>query len=107
MNCGRAVKSIAGFLNDELDTDELKAFLEHIDSCPQCREELTIEILVQEGLNSLESGENFDIDAEYSHCIYEARHNLSRREALHAFYLAMTGLVGVALVSVIALIIIL
>ena len=105
MNCNTVVKSIPLFLNDELDTDELKDFLEHIEYCPECKEELTIEILVNEGLNSLESGTNFDIKKEYNKCLSNAHHQLNKREGLKSFYYALTGLVGVGLLTVIALIV--
>ncbi len=105
MNCKKAVKSIKAFLNDDLDTYELKSFLEHIEECPECKEELTIEIMVNEGLSSLESGSNFDLKKEYNKRIAGADRLLKKRESLRTTYYMISGLVGVELITVLLLII--
>ena len=61
MNCKEAEKTIPSFLNDELDGDDLADFLEHIEECPECKEELSIQFLVSEGLEQLEQGNNFNL----------------------------------------------
>ena len=38
--------------------------MEHIKRCPDCKEEMTIQLLLAEGLNRLESGESFDLNEE-------------------------------------------
>ena len=100
MECKSAVKSIQKFLNDDLDMDDLRDFLNHVEECPECKEELTIEILVREGLNSLESGTIFDINHEYQSRILSAEHSLKVREYLKMFYHILTGMVCVGVVSV-------
>ncbi|MDR0963866.1 MAG: hypothetical protein LBM60_04545, partial [Clostridium sp.] len=47
-----------------------------IESCQDCREELTIQILITEGLNRLEEGSAFDLNMELSRRLEEARHKL-------------------------------
>lgn len=61
MNCKEAEKKIPSFLNDELDGDDLAEFVEHIEACPECKEELSIQFLVAEGLEQLEQGNNFNL----------------------------------------------
>lgn len=61
MNCKEAEKKIPSFLNDELDGDDLAEFVEHIEECPECKEELSIQFLVSEGLEQLERGNNFNL----------------------------------------------
>ncbi|MDE6318231.1 MAG: zf-HC2 domain-containing protein, partial [Lachnospiraceae bacterium] len=54
MNCKEAEKMIPSFLNGELDGYDLAEFVEHIEECPECKEELSIQFLVAEGLEQLE-----------------------------------------------------
>ncbi len=61
MNCKEAEKKIPSFLNDELDGDDLAEFVEHIEDCPECKEELSIQFLVEEGLEQLEQGNSFNL----------------------------------------------
>ncbi|MCM1267566.1 MAG: zf-HC2 domain-containing protein [Bacteroidales bacterium] len=61
MNCKEAEKKIPAFLNDELDGDDLAEFVEHIEACPDCKEELSIQFLVSEGMEQLEKGNNFNL----------------------------------------------
>ena len=49
MTCKETEKMIPLFLKDELETEELREFMEHIESCEDCKEELTIQFLVTEG----------------------------------------------------------
>jgi predicted anti-sigma-YlaC factor YlaD len=61
MDCKTAEKTIPYFLQDELDGTELAEFVKHIEECPECREELTIQFLVAEGIGQLEKGDNFNL----------------------------------------------
>lgn len=77
MDCKRVVKRIPAFIQDELSIRELEAFLQHIDRCKECQEELTIQLLVTEGLVSLEAGDDFDIKQEM-----DQKMQLARRQIL-------------------------
>ena len=70
MDCKQVEKMIPQFLDDDLTTEELREFMEHIENCTDCKEELTIEFLVSEGLVRLENGAVFDLQKELSemHC---------------------------------------
>ena len=61
MDCKQVEKMIPQFLDDDLTTEELREFMEHIENCTDCKEELTIEFLVSEGLVRLENGAVFDL----------------------------------------------
>ena len=61
MNCKETEKMIPVFLQDDLDNRTLEQFIEHIKSCPECMEELSIQFLVSEGLERLEAGNNFNL----------------------------------------------
>ncbi|MCR5503777.1 MAG: zf-HC2 domain-containing protein [Lachnospiraceae bacterium] len=105
MNCKRAVQLVPAFLKDELDTDDLRDFIEHVDTCEECREELTIEFLVKEGIIHLESGEVFDLGRELGARMKAANHRLRIRENVKIIYYAISGLVAVELVTVILILV--
>ena len=41
MDCKQVEKMIPQFLDDDLTTEELREFMEHIENCTDCKEELT------------------------------------------------------------------
>ena len=55
MKCSDIQKLIPAFLDDDLDNQDLSLFLSHVESCSECREELTIQFLVSVGLDNLRS----------------------------------------------------
>lgn len=64
MNCKEIEKLIPKFIKNECTQAEEEMLLAHIKTCPDCKEELTIQFLLDEGLNRLEAGESFDLNAE-------------------------------------------
>ena len=48
MECKEVQKNIPAFLNDELTGKAAELFLNHIEECPECREELSIQYLVRD-----------------------------------------------------------
>lgn len=64
MDCKEFEKMIPDFLDDKLDFLTLEQFNQHLDNCPDCREELTIHFLVTEGIQRLEEGDAFDLQKE-------------------------------------------
>lgn len=80
MDCKSVEKLISKFLKDECTPVEEAMVLEHIKNCPDCKEDLTIELLIQEGLNRLESGESFDLNAELEKRLEEKVHKKKERK---------------------------
>lgn len=105
MTCKETEKLIPPFLQDDLDTEELREFMEHIEQCDECREELTIQFLVTEGMLRLEAGNVFDLQSELKYRLDEVAHALKLRESMQWFLYALEGLVGVAMATLIALLI--
>ena len=84
MDCKDEEKMIPVFLQDELDIKVLNQFIEHIDGCPECMEELSIQFLVAEGLERLEAGNNFNLQKALTNRLLDARHQIKvRRVLLH------------------------
>ena len=107
MTCKEIEKRIPSFLNDDLDTDDLREFMDHIVNCEECMEELSIQFLVLEGMARLESGNVFDLQNELKHRMEEAQHILKLREGLQWILYAMEGLVLVEAITLVALLFVL
>lgn len=96
MKCEQYIKNINKYLNNDLEIDELRDFIEHVDECPKCKEELTIELLVKDGLKSLESGNAFDLNEAYRKRIVNSEHSIRRNESIQWVNYGLYGLVLVA-----------
>lgn len=103
MTCKEAEKLIPIFLDDDLDTDDLREFMEHIDECAECKEELSIQFLVKEGLSRLEAGSVFDLKNELEYRIEAEGHALKMRESLIWLSYLLDALVVIALIALIVL----
>lgn len=105
MNCKQAQKLIKQFMNDDLETEDLRDFIEHIDSCGECHEELVIEFLVTEGVKRLESGNVFDLNKELGLRIEESNKDLKVREGMQWFYYVILGLIVIAIATIIMILV--
>ena len=57
MDRKRAQGLITAFINEQLkDEDEMKAFLEHMDECAECREELEVTYSLLTAMKQLDEG---------------------------------------------------
>lgn len=54
MECKRAVELITQFINEQLNAEDTEAFLNHIDSCPECREELEVTYSLMTAMKQLD-----------------------------------------------------
>lgn len=82
MNCKEFKNNIQDFLYDSLDDNTLSGFLRHLDSCQDCRDELSIQYLVYEGLERLEAGATFDVEKDLSQIVDRERKRLRFRTGL-------------------------
>ena len=105
MDCKKTVKLIKPFLKDDLDTEDLRDFLAHVEFCDECKEELTIEFLVQEGIKRLETGNVFDLGKELDNCMNNAGKNLRVREGMQWVYYVLIGLIVVAIAAIVMVVI--
>ena len=99
MTCKDADRMIPLFLDDELDNQGLSDFLNHIDNCPDCKEELTIQFLVKVGMQRLEDGNNFNLKSELDGILVKARKKLKFRRYV-SFTSFMMELIVLALLVV-------
>lgn len=64
MDCKEVQRYGHLFLKDELDGATAQKFVEHVRSCSECMEELTIEYLLLEGISRLENAEDINVQSE-------------------------------------------
>ncbi len=71
MDCKRVMELMTQFINDQLDAEDVQAFLDHIDSCPECREELEVNYSLMTAMKQLD--EDTDLSDNY---IEELNHKI-------------------------------
>lgn len=62
MTCAKVQSLITPFINDELNLDELDEFIEHVRSCPECREELEVYYALLTAMKQLDEDRNLSED---------------------------------------------
>ena len=100
MDCKQAEKLIPDFIKGEMDTRTAKQFLEHVDKCPSCKEELSIQFLVTVGMERLEDGEAFNLNDELSARLQTAEIHIKIRQMLQRglYYFEAIAILTVILV---------
>ncbi len=63
MECKEIQKMIVPFHNKELSTEYEEMFVQHIEQCPDCREELEIHYIIEYGLNEETMADDEDDEA--------------------------------------------
>ena len=102
MDCKEVQKSIAAFLNEELSGKEAEQFLNHIEQCEECKEELSIQYLVREGTARLEGGGNFDLSKDLDVLIENSYLTIKkkRRAAFVVYSLEFIAMIAVIFILV-------
>ena len=62
MDCKTAEKMVSRYIRHALPPDLLEEFLEHIKSCPSCKEELETYFMVHKAIQLLDNEEDSDLD---------------------------------------------
>ena len=73
MNCKEFERLIPDYVEKKMDYLTLKHFSDHMEHCPDCKEELVIQFLVTKGIERLEDGNVFDLQGELNQRLEEAR----------------------------------
>ena len=86
---------------------DLADFLVHIDNCPECKEEVTIQFLVRVGMQRLEDGNTFNLVRELDRELAEAKKKMHRRKTLvlisYVLEIAVAAMFALCLLLAIAL----
>ncbi len=78
-------KEIPDFLEDRLSNKELEQFLDHMDHCASCQDELSIQYLVRRGLPKLETDGDFSLNQELSSYMTLQKNRLRIRTRLGVY----------------------
>ena len=103
MTCKDVEKLIPIFIKDELTYRELEQFIDHIENCPNCKEEMSIQFLVTEGMVRLEDGSAFDLNLELRNLMEVSKAKIRVHKGMQ--YLGI-GLEVAALVVILAVILV-
>ena len=78
MNCLTAQSLISKYVNDELSNLELEAFLNHVEDCVDCMEELRIYYILSKGMQQLDDDKviNYNFHQQFEDSLDEARHKI-------------------------------
>ncbi len=105
MDCKEFEKMIPAFVANNLEYKDLKKFLNHAENCAECQEELTIQVLVSEGMARLEEGSAFDLQQELKYRLDEAErgirvHKMFRNVCITSVVVAILAILLVIVVFV-------
>lgn len=98
MDCKEFERLIPGFIAGKLDYLTLKSFSGHMEQCGSCKEELVIQFLVTEGIQRLEDGSAFDLQAELEQRLEETR----QRIRFHSIFLRIGSVMEIIAVGLLA-----
>ena len=101
LTCKDAEKMIPLYISEQLDINELEMFMDHVEVCASCKEELSIQFLVSTGLKSLEAGNNFDLNYELLESMEFSRRKIHKKRLLHRIFYG-TIIIMVLAVAIVA-----
>lgn len=93
MTCKEVEKIIPSFIDRTLDEDRLEELMEHMDTCQICKEEFSIQLLVAEGMERLESGSSFNLSHSVKRRMEMGRNQLRTKEKLNRILLFLEGMI--------------
>lgn len=85
MECKDAEQLVQRYIKGNLEGKQLKKFVEHVQTCKNCFEEMEIYYMVFEGLQHLESGASINIGKEISSRLMQSERKI-RNNSLFRFY---------------------
>ena len=104
MTCKEAESLVMPYIKNELTDEELFEFLEHIEHCPECREELEIYFTVDVGIRQLDSETgNYNIKGALETAIEQSRERLEAVRLVKIVRYAVSTLSVMALINTVLL----
>lgn len=104
MLCKDAERLVIPYIRHELDDAVMEEFLEHIDSCENCKEELEIYYTVEAGIRQLDSdAERYNIKGDMEMDILVSRQRLYDLRMLRISRYAVDTLMIVSMLVILVL----
>ena len=104
MDCKEVQKNIAAFLDEELDGRSAERFLNHVEQCSECREELSIQYLVKEGMVRLEEGGSFDLGKDLKNLIADSYKKIRNQRIANTCIYIMEFIAFLAVIFILVLV---
>lgn len=84
MDCKEVQQKITPYIQRQMSDRELEEFIEHIQSCPTCSEELEVYFTIYYALEKLDQDEqgSFNIEEMLKKDLEQAKHYLQKRNVL-------------------------
>ncbi len=83
MDCITFNKDIDAFIKGTLNDEELNSFLEHLNGCRSCGEELEVNFIVQEGMKRMnDRSASLNLASAYRHELTNEREYIASRKRL-------------------------
>ena len=85
MTCMEAQALITPFVNDRLDIATLERFIDHVESCKECREELEVYYAILTAMRQLDEDEDVlaDFEKELTHKLKESQELILHTRLVH------------------------
>ncbi len=106
MDCKEFAAKTPLWIADELFGKEANRFMEHMEACDECREELHIQFLVKEGMERLENGESFNLEEELITKVDKYKKRLIHQHKMNVVIYWMEAIAIAAMAFIIALVVI-
>lgn len=95
MNCREACRAMTDFLEGAYPVSRQEEFLQHVENCADCREELAVTLTLQMALNALDDNTEF-IYMDSDEGIKKVLDNAAVRVAHYNRYLRIKWAIGTA-----------
>lgn len=91
MDCREAQEKIMPFIHEELPDEHLETFMEHMDSCNECKEELEISYSIFWGLRMLQDDavDSFHIQHSLEEFLKKTRERIVKHHRRQKFILGL------------------
>ena len=89
MNCKEFQRQITGFLNDELDVQSLEVFLDHVESCPACHDELEIYFSIYQTLGEETDDGDYNFTRKLDEKLQRSEQYLTRRHIFRSMKIVL------------------
>ena len=103
MKCKEFEKKIPVFINSTMNYEELLEFVNHVNSCDECKEELDIQLLVSEGIARLEDGGALDLRHEMDKRMDTALSYIHRHKTLRVLAGTLQFMAALAVLLIVVL----
>ena len=100
IECKTFERQINAFMKDRLTPAQTQRFLQHYDSCRSCNDELSVQFLINVGMEKLETGETLNLQKELTEYCAEEHKKSRMRSFLAICSMGMEVLTFIAFIMV-------